>query len=164
MEELKKRYEELYNKMATSKDVNRMMVFGRAEHWVFNELLPTNPKLAQQWLDKLEASEWCNYLSQAEAEKIASELHNQDGTKGAKWSYATFESVVKSFGGEMSREPKFNKYALWVTSNMIYSDHARSLKEIVSDNDLPRVVYKMAMERLADMDRPRFVREYFGLV
>lgn len=163
MEELKKRYEELYSKMATSKDVNRMMVFGRAEHWAFDRMVEMNPKMAQMWIDKLEASEWHNYLSQAEAEKIAAELHNQDGSKGAKWPYATFESVVTSLGGEMEHEPKYNKYALWVTANMIYSDHAMSLKEIVSDSDLPLVIYKMAVERLTDMDRPRFVREYFGV-
>lgn len=164
MEEMKKRYEELYAKMATSKDVSRMKAFGSAEHWAFNKVVELNPKLAQMWLDKLEASEWNNYLSQAEAEKIAAELQNQDGSKGAKWPLTQFESVVTSLGGEVSHEPKYNKYALWVTANMIYSDHAKSLKEIVPEIDLPKVVYKMAVERLTDIDRPRFVREYFGLV
>ena len=149
--------------MATSKDVNRMMVFGRAEHWAFDKMVEMNPKMAQMWIDKLEASEWCNYLSQAEAEKIASELQHQDGTKGAKWPFASFESVVKSLGGEMEHEPKYNKYALWVTANMIYSDHAKSLKEIVDEANIPQVVYKMAVERLTDMDRPRFIREYFDV-
>lgn len=161
MEDMKNRYDYLYNKMATSKDVPRMQVFGSAERWAFNKMMELNTKMAQMWLDKLEASEWYNYLSQAEAEKIASELQNQDGTKGAKWPFAQFESVVTSLGGDMEHEPKYNKYALWVTANMIYSDHAKSLKEIVSDTDLPLVIYKMAVEKLTDMDRPRFIREYF---
>ena len=158
-----KRYEELYGKMATSKDVNRMHVFGSAERWAFKKMMEANPKYAQMWLDMLEASEWNNYLSQAEADKIAAELHNQDGSKGAKWSLAQFESVVASLGGEMEHEPKYNKYALWVTANMIYSDHAETLKEVVPDGDLPLVVYKLAVEKLNDADRPRFIREYFGM-
>lgn len=46
MEEMKKRYEELYAKMATSKDVSRMKAFGTAEHWMFNKVVELNPKLA----------------------------------------------------------------------------------------------------------------------
>ena len=106
MEEMMKRYEELYGKMVTSKDVNRMHVFGSAEKWAFQKMAESNPKYAQMWLDKLEASEWNNYLSQAEADKIAAELHNQDGSKGAKWALSQFESVGASLGGEMGHEPK----------------------------------------------------------
>ena len=46
---------------------------------------------------------------------------------------------------------------------MIYSDHAKSLSEVVSEADMPKVVYKMAVEKLKDPDRTRFVRPYFGL-
>lgn len=158
-----KRYEELYGKMVTSKDVNRMHVFGSAEKWAFQKMAESNPKYAQMWVEKLEASEWHNYLSQAEADKIVAELQNQDGSKGAKWPFAQFESVVTSLGGEVEHEPKYNKYALWVTANMIYSDHAKTLKEVVPESDLPLVAYKLAVEKLNDADRPRFIREYFGM-
>ena len=83
--------------------------------------------------------------------------------RGAKWPFAQFESVVTSLGGEVEHEPKYNKYALWVTANMIYSDHAKTLKEVVPESDLPLVAYKLAVEKLNDADRPRFIREYFGM-
>lgn len=163
MEELKKRYEELYAKMATSKDVSRMKAFGSAEHWAFNKVVELNPKLAQQWLDKLEASEWNNYLSQAEAEGIAGKLVNQNGSRGPKWPFTVFSQTVEAFGGKISDEPFYNKYAMWVTANMIYSDHAATLSSIVSDAEMPKLVYQLAVENLKDSDRPRFVREYFGV-
>ena len=46
-ETLTKRYEELYKDMATSKDVEKMHAFGRAEGWAFRQLVATNPRLAQ---------------------------------------------------------------------------------------------------------------------
>ena len=159
--EIEKRYETLFDKMVSSKDSDRMSVFGKAEHWAFKKMLEISPKHAQMWLDKLEASEWNNYLSIAEADKIVADLQNQNGSKGPKWSFSQFESVVNAIGGNMEMQPYYNKYALWATANMIFSDHARTLSEIVSEADMPKIIYKLAVEQLKDSDRPRFIREYF---
>ena len=112
MEELKKRYEELYAKMATSKDVSRMKAFG---------------------------------------------------SRGPKWPFTVFSQTVEAFGGKISDEPFYNKYAMWVTANMIYSDHATTLSSIVSDAEMPKLVYQLAVENLKDSDRPDFIRNYFGV-
>lgn len=52
---------------------------------------------------------------------------------------------------------------------MIYSDHAQSIAEDMgykSPKEVPNEkmavsIYKKALEKLKDADRPRFVREYF---
>lgn len=157
------RYEELYHDMATSKDVEKMKVFGNAEKWIFAQLLDRDPKLAEMWLEKLEGSHWCNYLSKGEAEDIVANLENQDGTKGGKWSYEQFEEAVASLNGKMECEPKYNRYALWTTANMLYSDHAESLSEFIEEKDYPKAFYMLSVETLKDIDHPRFVREYFGV-
>lgn len=163
MDEMTKRFEELYDNMALSKDPAKMHVFGNAEKWLFPQLAASQPKLARQWLDKLEASEWNNYLSQSEAEDIVSKLQNQNGSRGGKWSFAVFEQAVENKGKCMEHAPYYNKYALWATADMIYSDHARSLSAAVNDDkeELFELIYAMAVEQLTDPDRPRFVREYF---
>jgi hypothetical protein len=114
---------------------------------------------------------WKNYLSKHEAEEITSKLINQNGRIGAHWGYETFKAAVESLGGKMSEKPFYNCYALWVTANMIYSDHAQSVAEdmgmstpeAVPGEKMALSMYRKAVEKLKDTDRPKFVREYFGV-
>lgn len=171
MEGVIERYLELYEDMASSKMPEKMKVFGEAEKWAFGKMLETSPKTAEMWLDKLEATHWHNYLSKAEAEEIVGKLVNQDGTRGAHWNYDVFKGAVESLGGKMSEEPFYNCYALWAVANMLYSDHAQSVAEDMGHQTPAQVpnekmalsMYKKAVEKLKDRDRPRFVRHYFGV-
>lgn len=163
MEEIIKRYHELYEDMATSGIPEKMKVFGEAEKWAFAKMTEVSPKTAQCWLDKLESANWNNYLSKMEAENITAMLINQDGKKGAHWDYPTFKAAVESLGGKMSNPPYYNCYALWVTANMLYSDHHDSASMYVPEDDMPKYFYMQALEKLEDKDRTHFVREYFGV-
>ena len=163
MENIRERYLELYEDMAKSANPDKMRIFGEAEKWAFDKLHERDPKLAEMWVEKLEATHWDNYLSRAEADDITRKLVNQDGTHGAHWSYDTFKSAVESLGGKMSDEPFYNCWALWATANMLYSDHARSLSQFVPKEDMPKAFYSLAVEKLKDVDRPHFVRHYFGV-
>lgn len=161
---MKERYEELYRKMENSKDVAKMQAFGCAEKWAFGFIADKHPDIARKWLDKLEASEWNNYLSEQEATEVVTTLRAQDGRTGAHWSMPTFIATVESLGGVVERTPIYNRYALWVTANMLYSDHAKSAKKYIGDESkMPAYFYDMAVEKLTDVDRPHFVREYFKL-
>lgn len=161
---MKQRYMELYRKMAESKDVAKMRAFGDAEVWIFGMLADKHPELAQKWLDKLEASEWHNYLSESEAMDVVAGLKSQDGRTGAHWNLPTFVGAVESLGGPVENPPYYNKYALWATANMLYSDHAKSARKYIGDESkLPAYFYDLAVEKLTDVDRPHFVREYFHL-
>lgn len=163
MEEIIRKYEELYDEMASSRDPMRMMAFGDAEKWVFHSLAKSHPEIAERWLTRLEAGKWNNYLSKTEAEEILSRLVNQDGSKGAHWDYDTLKNVVESLGGHMKDEPYYNGCSLWVVVNMLWSDHHESVSEFVPREDEPRFFYAMALEKLKDADRPKFVRAYFDV-
>lgn len=163
MEGIRERYLELFEDMAKSGMPEKMKVFGEAEKWAFDRLHERDPKLAEMWVDKLEATHWHNYLSKAEANDIVAKFINQDNSRGAHWSYDVFKGAVESLGGNMMEEPYYNCYALWVVANMLYSDHYNSASEYVPKEDMPKYFYSMAVEKLKDKDRPRFVRDYFGV-
>ena len=171
MEGVKERYHELFDDMKKSKNPEKMKIFGEAEKWAFEIVADRDPKLAEMWVEKLEATHWQNYLSKAEADEIVSKFVNQDGSHGAHWPYDIFKGAVESLGGKLAEAPFFNCYALWVTANMLYSDHAQSVaedmgyktpKEVPNDK-IALSMYKKAVEKLKDPDRPRFVRHYFGV-
>ncbi len=155
------RYNKMYQDMSTSKDVEKMRVFGSVGKWMFRQMVETNPRAAQMALDKLEAMYWNNYLSDAEAKEICAKLVNQVGGTGGKWSKEAFLQVVEKLNGEVQKFPAYNENALWATANMLYSDHASTLLEFIPEADMPKAIYKLSVDKLKDKDRPRFVRDYF---
>ena len=161
MEDLINKYDKLYDEMATAKDPKKMMVFGDAEKWMFHTLAHKHPEIAEKWLTRLEAGKWNNYLSKSEAENIANKLVNQDGSRGAHWSYEVFKAAVESLGASMVDAPYYNCWSLWVEANTLWSDHHKSLSKYISKEQEPLAYYEMAVEKLKDMDRPKFIREYF---
>lgn len=163
MHDIIKKYDELYDEMASSKDPRRMMAFGDTEKWMFYMLAEKHPEIADKWLSRLEASKWHNYLSKSEAEAIASKLVNQDGTHGPHWDYETFKAVVESLGGKTTDEPYYNCWALWTVANMRFSDNYRSASAFIQNDMIPKYFYMVAVETLKDIDRPKFIREYFNL-
>lgn len=163
MEDLIRRYVELYEDMASAKDPKKMMIFGEAEKWMFQEIANAHPELAEKWLSRLEAGKWHNYLSKSEATEIANKLVNQDGSRGPHWPYETFKGAVESLGAKMAEEPYYNCWALWIMANALWSDHHKSLSEFVPKEQEPKVYYSLAVEKLKDVDYPKFIRKYYDL-
>lgn len=158
---MKEHYIMLHRKMSDMDNQYARDVFAEAQRWAFDKMTEVAPSTAEVWLGKLEAICWNNYLSELEAKSITAKFVNQDGSKGPKWAFSQFETIVGSLGGSVEVCPFYNKFALWTTANMLYSDHADSLKEFVSEAELPKLMYRMSIEKLKDPDRPRFVRDYF---
>ena len=73
------------------------------------------------------------------------------------------EAAVEGLGGKPECESYYNRYALYVAINMIYSDFATKLVQFVDEDKMVEVVYRLAVDKLKDKDRPRFIREYFGV-
>ena len=161
--ELLDRYENLYKEMAMSKDPAKMIVFGKAEQWAFKKMVTAMPKVAEEWVEKLEAIHWHNYLSRAEADEIVARLESADGSRGPHWSFDTFKKAVESLGGHLCEEPYYNFCALWATANMLYSDHSKTWAKHITPEDAPFFYYETTVDKLKDVDRPHFVREYFHL-
>ena len=163
------RYDELYGVMKSSRDVEKMKIFGEAEKEMFRQLAASNPTMAEMWLTKLEAVCWDNYLTEKEARNIGRHIVNQDGTKEFHWPYDVFTKAVTQLGGTVEEKPYYNSYALWVTANMIYSDHARSVAEDmgykspleVPNERMALSMYKKAVEKLKDPDKGFPIRKYF---
>lgn len=163
------RYDELYGVMKSSRDVEKMKIFGEAEKEMFRQLAASNPTMAEMWLTKLEAVCWDNYLTEKEARNIGRHIVNQDGTKEFHWPYDVFTKAVTQLGGSVEEKPYYNSYALWVTANMNYSDHARSVAEDMgykSPMEVPNErmalsMYKKAVEKLKDPDKGFHIRKYF---
>lgn len=168
-EEMIDRYDYLYNKMKESKDPKNMKIFGKAEKYMFHELAGVHPEMAERWLSHIEAICWNNFLSQREAMNIGKRIVNQDGTKGFHWNHDVFTNAVESLGGVVENKPYYNSYALCVTANMIYSDHANSIAEDMgykTPSEVPNErmalsCYKKAVESLEDVDEGFKVRDYF---
>lgn len=161
--ELIHKYDEMYEEMSTSRNTADMKAFGDVEKHMFHHLAKHHPELAEKWLTNLKAGKWNNYVSKTEAEVIAAKLVNQNGLKGPYWDFETFKNAVESLGGKMEDEPYYNKWALWLTANMRYSDNASSAAEFVPRDQMPKYFYKVAVETLKDPDHPKFIREYFDL-
>lgn len=168
-EQMIERYDELYIKMAGSKDVKNMHIFGSASTWMFKELAKVHPEMAENWLSHLEAICWENYLSQNEAMNISRRIINQDGSKGFHWNHDVFIKAVESLGGVIEEKPCYNSFALCVTANMIYSDHAQSIAMDmgyktageVPNEKMALSCYRKAVEKLKDIDGGFQVRKYF---
>lgn len=168
-EQMIDRYNELYMKMATSKDPKNMKIFGESEKWVFVELAKIHPEMAQNWLSHLEAVCWNNYMDEKQASNVSKRTVNQDGVKGFHWTYDVFTKAVESLGGVVEENPYYNSYALWVTANMIYSDHASSIAADmnfskpteVPNEKMALSCYRKAVELLKDPDEGYKAQVYF---
>lgn len=162
-------YNMLYNKMVESKDPEKMKIFGESSKWIFRETAKAHPEMADKWLSYLETTCWNNYLSETIATEIGKSVVNQDGSKGFHWPYEAFESTVASLGGKVEEKPYYNTYALYVTANVIYSDHAQSIAEDMgysSPQEVPAEkmalsCYNKALEMLKDVDSKHYIERYF---
>ena len=166
MEDLIKKYDELYEDMAKAKDPRKMMVFGDAEKWMFHSLAEQHPEIAEKWLERLEVGRWNNYLTEDEAEDIVESLEERQGDMVIhrhEWDYNVLKNAVESMGGNLSEAPFFNCWALWATMNMLYSDHAGTVNMFIQPNMRVKFYYHLALDKLKDVDRPHFIRKYFSL-
>lgn len=173
-QELKARYAELYEEMKQSKDVSKMIVFGTAFTQMFDKVATAHPDIAAATLEFLASMEYNNYVTQAEAAEVASHFINDDmaisgasqPSKGPHWSMETLRTFLTSKGLPTEDKPYYNWPALWLAVNMEYSDYAEAFAKLTGAKDnesLATASYTMAVKKLKDRDRPKFIREYFNL-
>lgn len=174
MADIRDRFAELYKDMATSRDVSKMKLFGGAFKQMFDKVAVRYPDLAAETLEYLAAVEFNNYVTAAEAQEVASRFINDDKaltgamepSKGAHWKPEELKAFMMSRSLPLDEKPYYNWWALWLTVNMIYSDYADALAELIGSKENEKMAvacYKLAIKRLKDADRPAFIREYFEL-
>ena len=159
---MKDRYTGLYDYMANSRDPKNMKAFGCVMNEMMDYLIANKPDVAEEMIDQLEAIKWHQYLTPKEAEKIVAGMDPK-----APWSRDMWKSAMESFGLPLEEMPAYNRCALWVEMNKIYSDFGEEIASLLgkpltpSDKDIIAACYKMAMKNLKDKDGVYDIRKYF---
>ena len=157
-EEMRNEFNSLYNLMANSNKVEFMHIFGMVHKQMFDWFLTNNPELAMQWLEKLEAIKWKQYLSPKEAEEIVSRMEPK-----APWSREQWKQAMEQHGFELEKEPCYNKCALWAVMNMEMSDSSQTLSKYIGGDELFNAVHDLAVDKLTDKDGNFNVRKHWNL-
>lgn len=164
-EQLKSKYYELYDYMAQSKDPKNMKAFGHVMNEMYDWFVANKPEAAQEWVEKLDAIKWKQYLTPKEAEKIVAGMNPQ-----APWSREVWNKAMDSLGLAKEEYPYYNRCSLWVEMNKEYSDQGETVAELLgmpldqipADKIVP-AMYKMALNLLKDKDGVYDIRKYFSL-
>ena len=136
----------------------------RVMKWLIN-YEPEIATAAIALLDGEQGQECRNYLSAREADEIVSGMEPQP-----QWSLHNVLDMLRSAGYTTEESPYYNNYALATTMCMILSDSGETLKnELGSEirpakaDEILRLVYKLAIDKLKDKDGKFNIRKYFDL-
>lgn len=164
MEELMKNFDELYGIMATSENVKYMRVFGDTMRCMMKDMADRHPELAQEYIEKLCAIKWKNYLTKNEALDIIGKMNPE-----ATWNMQEWLDEMEKLGFRMEDKPYYNDYALYIAMNQVISDHGDTIVAIkgekslsdISEEELVEYAYRLAIDLLKDKDGVYDIREYF---
>lgn len=173
-QELKARFDELYQDMEHSKDVSKMKAFGVTFKAMFNKVAEVHPDIAEMAIEMLSAIEYNNFVTKEEALDVSTRFINDDTSitgsaepsKGAHWSMDALKAFLTQKGLPIEEKPYYNWPALWLTVNMEYSDYANVMADLLGSKENERLatsIYKLSLKKLKDEDRPRYIRRYFDL-
>lgn len=162
-QEMKEKYTMLYDYMSASRKTENMMLFGHVMTEMMDWMIANKPEAAQEWIDKLDAIKWRNYLTPREAEAIVSEMIPK-----APWTRDQWNKAMDAAGLDKEEEMCYNPCALFVTMSAIYTDHSQTLSKIVGtpideipEEELLEAIYYLALDKLKDKDKRYNVRKYF---
>ena len=159
-----KNFDELYGIMATSANVKYMRVFGDTMRCMMKDMADRHPELAQEYLDKLFAIKWKNYLTKNEALDIIGKMNPE-----ATWNMQEWLDEIEKLGFRMEDKPYYNDYALYIAMNQVISDHGETIVVIkgekslsdISEEELVEYAYRLAIDLLKDKDGVYDIRKYF---
>lgn len=161
-EKIKERYAELYDIMSVSRDVSDMKLFGHVQKEMMNWFLENKPELAEEYVSRLEAVRWDNYLTRREAERIISEMKPK-----ATWNYETWSNAMESLELKKEEMPLYNEFVLWVMMNKVHSDSSKTITEIkgnqITPQEMVKACYMLAVDMLKSEDCLFSVRDYYNL-
>ena len=161
-QEMKERYDALYEYMANSRDPKNMKAFGCVMTEMMDYLIQNKPDVAEEMIESLEAIKWHQYLTPKEADRIFAGMD----PKGA-WPREAWKSTMESLGIPLEEPPYYNRCALWIEMNKIYSDFGEEIASLLgkplqpTDKDIISACYKMALKNLKDKDGIYHIRKYF---
>ena len=154
----------LYNTMASSNEPRYMHTFGDVMKCMMKDMICLKPELAQEYIDKLGAIEWNNYLTMKEASEIVNGMNPP-----ATWDMQTWLNAMTGLGLATEEKPYYNDYALYVAMNQVVSDHGCTIAKILGKDDvkdigtehLVKYANHLALDLLKDKDGVYDIRKYF---
>lgn len=163
---MKTEFDDLYSMIVSSNNIKHMHILGDITKSMMYKFIEAYPQTARGYLDTLQAIKWNNYVTKKEAEQIVSNMEPKP-----MWSYSRWEELVKENHNVIAEhEPCYNKYALYVVMCMIASDSINTIKELFEQFDqeadekkLFKFIYKLAIDKLQDVDKKFNLRSYFEL-
>lgn len=162
-QELKEKFDALYNYMSVSNEPKYMRLFGEVMKEMMDWMIKNQPTLSEQWIEILCSIKWEQYLTKAEAIKVFNALD----PKGA-WGWEVWMKAMQELGLECEREYVFNNYSLWVVMNAVHSDNGQVIAGIIGidPNDVTnakyiKAIHSMAVNTLMDSDKFFDVRRYY---
>lgn len=163
--EMMNEFSRLYNKMSTSNKPKYMHIFGETMRCMMENMVEWKPEVAKEYLDKLEAIEWRNYLSKKEAVAIVNGMEPKGG-----WDVTDWKKHLETLGKSEEESPYYNKWALYAAMNMIYSDSSNSIAKIIGKplaeiphEELFTDIHLLALDKLKDKDGMFDIRAYFHI-
>lgn len=162
---MKQKFDELYVMMAQSGNVAYMHAFGNIHKEMMAWMIANKPDLAEEWIEKLCAIRWNNYLTTKEAERIVSGMKPE-----TPWTRDVWRKAMETYGIPTEEAPCYNTCSLWAVMNMIYSDSSATIADIIGlplqeipAEQMVRAVHGLAIDKLKDKDGVFNVRKYFEL-
>nr|DAF67377.1 MAG TPA: hypothetical protein [Caudoviricetes sp.] len=162
--EIMSKFDELYGMMASSTNVKYMHTFGDTMRCMMKDMAAKHPELAEEYLNKLCAIKWKNYLTKKEASEIVNGMN-----PSAAWDMQTWISAMNGLGLATEEKPYYNDYALYVAMNQVASDHGSTIAKILGKEDVKEIgtehlvkyAHCLALDLLKDKDGVYDIREYF---
>ena len=135
-----------------------MKAFGTVMNEMMDWMIVNKPAEAEEWIDKLGAIKWKNYVTPKEADAIVAKMEPE-----APWKRDQWKGAMEKHSFVMEEEPYYNSCALYVTMNMIMSDSSATIAEYVDAENTFRFVHALAINKLKDKDSRFCIRKYFDL-
>ena len=162
-EEIKQKFDMLYDYMASSKTQKYMMTFGNVMKDMMYWLIEHRQDIAEEYVEMLCSVKWKQYLTRKEAIDIVKKMR-----PSAVWEYDRFCEILKSLGLPCEKEYEYNTYSLWVVMNAVYSDNGEVICKLlnmdrgdIANAELIKTVWIFANNLLCDEDGKYDVRKYF---
>ena len=156
--DMRQKYYELYEYMATSQEPDNMKAFGHVMNEMMEWMMVNKPEAAQNWIEKLESIKWKNYLTQKEADNIVAGMSPK-----APWTKEQWKNAMELQDYPMERQPCYNSCALYVEMNKLMSGSSNTISKYLADEIVFSFVHDMAVDALTDADGNYRIRSYFNL-
>lgn len=156
-------FDKLYSQMVDLNNPQTLQVFKETMRSMMKCIAEWNLDAAQEFICKLESINWNNYLSEKEARTIVGNMNPSGG-----WNISDWERLMGAENYSFENCPYYNKWALYVAMNMIYSDSMETIAKIkgkalenLSEEEIFIAVYMLALDKLKDKDGMFNIRAYF---